>query len=86
MVWGSKKVGQGQQILLSRSYESYGKTVYDLRWTLKPIHSKEKDSHTVTITERANKWNMRQVIRRIEKHELVNEIEKLTRHNASVHL
>ena len=74
---GDKKVGPKKQVLLSKSCETYGDAVYDLRWTLKYIHPDGKTSHSVTITERANKWNMRKIIHRIEKYKIPKEIDAL---------
>ncbi len=58
-IWsGQKKVGPHKNVLLKRSCESFGDTVYDLRWSLKYIHKNGETSHTVTLTERASKWNL----------------------------
>ncbi len=78
---GEKKVGPKKRVLLSKSCETYGDTVFDLRWTLKYIHDNGKTSHSVTITERASKWNLRHVIRRVEKHRLPKEIDALVNRN-----
>ena len=78
---GEKKVGPQKNVLLSKSCETYGDAVYDLKWTLKYIHANGKTSHSVTITERASKWNLKRVIHHIEKHKLPNEIEALIRRN-----
>ena len=78
----NKKVGPGKRVLLSKSCETYGDAVYDLRWSLKYIHDNGRTSHSVTISERASKWNLRDTIRRIEKHELPKKIEEIIReHN-----
>lgn len=78
---GEKKVGPQKNVLLSKSCETYGDAVYDLKWTLKYIHANGKTSHSVTITERASKWNLKRVIHHIEKHKLPKEIEALIRRN-----
>ena len=74
---GEKKVGSKKQVLLSKSCETYGDAVYDLRWTLKYIHKNGQTSHSVTVSERAGKWNLKKTIRRVEKHVLPKEIEAL---------
>ncbi|MCR5851496.1 MAG: hypothetical protein K6G92_12450 [Bacteroidaceae bacterium] len=74
---GEKKVGSKKQVLLSKSCETYGDAVYDLRWTLKYIHKIGQTSHSVTVSERAGKWNLKKTIRRVEKHVLPKEIEAL---------
>lgn len=76
-----KKVGPKKQVLLSKSCETYGDTVYDLRWKLKYIHRNGKTSHAVTISERASKWNLRNTIRRIEKQVLPKKVEALIEEN-----
>lgn len=78
---GDKKVGPKKQVLMSRSCETYGNTVYDLRWTLKYIHANGKTSHSVTIAERASKWNLRRRIHIVEKYKLPKEIEALIHEN-----
>ena len=81
-IWsGQKKVGPHKNVLLKRSCESFGDTVYDLRWSLKYIHKNGETSHTVTLTERASKWNLKRVIHHIEKHKLPKEIDALIRRN-----
>jgi hypothetical protein len=74
---GDKKVGPQKKVILSRKCESFGDMVYDLRWTIKYIHENGKTSHSVTITERANKWDLRKVIRRVEKKALRQKIKDL---------
>ena len=78
---GDKKVGPRKRVLMSRSCEAYGDTVYDLRWTLKYIHANGKTSHSVTITDRASKWNLRRRIHIVEKYKLPKEIEALIHKN-----
>ncbi|MBR6142180.1 MAG: hypothetical protein IKQ37_10545 [Bacteroidaceae bacterium] len=78
---GNKKVGPQRSVLLSKSYETYGSAVYDLKWTLKYIHANGKTSHSVTITERASKWNLKKVIHIIERRRLPREIEALIQTN-----
>ena len=74
---GEKKTGPKKQVLVSKSCETYGDAVYDLRWTLKYIHKNGTPSHSVTISERASKWNLRHTIHKIEKHVLPKKIEEL---------
>ena len=76
---GKKKVGPNKRILLSKSFVVFGNTVYDLTWSMKYIHDNGKTSHSVTITERANKWNMKRVIKRVEKTKLPNTIDSIIR-------
>ena len=78
---GKEKVGPNKRILLSKSFEVFGSTVYDLTWSMKYIHDKGKTSHSVTITERANKWNMRRVIRRVEKSKLPRAIDSIIKNH-----
>lgn len=78
---GEKKVGPNKVILLKRGCETYGDVVYDLRWTLKYIHSNGQTSHSVNISERANKWDVRRTIKRIEAHELPKRIKQLIEDN-----
>ena len=81
-IWsGDKKAGPKKNVLVSKSCEIFGDTVYDLRWTLKYIHRNGKTSHSATISERASKWNLRRTIRRIEKHVLPKEVDELIRQN-----
>ena len=74
---GDKKVGPQRNVRLSKSCEIFGDTVYDLRWTLKYIHANGKTSHSVTITERASRWNLKKVIRLVERRKLPAAIEAL---------
>ena len=78
---GKKKVGPDKRILLSKSFVVYGETVYDLTWSMKYIHDNGKTSHSVTITERANKWNMRRVINRVEKKKLPSAIDAIIKNH-----
>ena len=78
---GKEKVGPNKRILLSKSFEVFGSTVYDLTWSMKYIHDNGKTSHSVTITERANKWNMRRVIRRVEKSKLPRAIDSIIKNH-----
>ena len=78
---GKKKVGPNKRILLSKSFVVFGNTVYDLTWSMKYIHDNGKTSHSVTITERANKWNMKRVIKRVEKTKLPNAIDSIIRNH-----
>ena len=82
-IWsGDKKVGPHKKVLMSRSCEIYQDTVYDLKWTLKYVHRNGKASHSVTISERASKWNLRRTIRKVEKHELPKKIDELIREHS----
>ena len=74
---GDKKVGPHKKVLISRKCETFGDMVYDLRWTLKYIHKNGKTSHSVTISERANKWDLRKIIQRTEKEMLPRKIKEL---------
>ena len=76
---GSKKVGPRKEVLLTKRCETYGGVVFDLKWTLKYIHSNGRTSHSVNFSERANSWNLRKVILRIEKEVLPKEIDALIR-------
>ena len=79
---GRKRIGPDGKILLTKRCESYIDTVYDLKWTLEYLSGKGKKPHIVTISERASKWNLRRVIRRIEKTKLPKEIDALvSRHS-----
>ena len=78
---GDKKVGPHKKVLISRKCESFGDMVYDIRWTLKYIHKNGKTSHSVTISERANKWDLRKIIRRVEKNTLPQKIKELIEQN-----
>lgn len=62
---------------MQKRCESYGGVVYDLIWTLKYIHSNGKTSHSVSFSERANPWNLRRIISRMENEVLPKEIDKL---------
>lgn len=80
ILWtGEKKVGPHNKILLSRNCETFGDMVYDLRWTIKCTQGNNKTSHSVTITERANKWDLRKVIHRVEKKALPQKIKELVK-------
>ena len=57
--------------------------VYDLRWTIKCTRGNNKTSPSVTITERANKWDLRKIIRKTEKHEVKRAIEELVEEKKS---
>ena len=84
ILWtGEKKVGPHNKILLSRNCETFGDMVYDLRWTIKCTQGNNKTSPSVTITERANKWDLRKVIRRVEKTALKQRIKELVAENES---
>ena len=78
---GKKKVGPKKEVLLSKSFVVYGEAVYDLTWSLKYIHSNGKTSHSVTISERANKWNLRGIIGRIEKTKLPKAIDSIIKNH-----
>lgn len=80
---GDKKVGPQKNIILSRRCETFGDMVYDLRWTIKYLQENGKTSPSVSITERANKWDLRKVIRRIEKTALKQRIKELVAENES---
>lgn len=80
---GDKKVGPQKNIILSRRCETFGDMVYDLRWTIKCTQGNNKTSPSVTITERANKWDLRKVIRRVEKTALKQRIKELVAENES---
>lgn len=73
-LWCStKRVGQGRNILLTRTYENFG-GVIDLIWRLEDIRKGGKPLRARCITERANAWNLQQTIRRIERGELQQEL------------
>ena len=74
---GDKKVGPHKEVHLSKKCETYGDMVYDIRWTLKYIHKNGKTSTPITISERANKWDLRKLIRRVEKDTLPGKIKEL---------
>lgn len=74
---GEKKTGPHKQIYLTRECETYGDMVYDIKWKLKYIHKNGQTSHTVTIAERANKWDLRKIIRRVEKTILPRKIKEI---------
>ena len=74
-------MGPKKNVLVSKSCEIFGDTVYDLRWTLKFIHKNGKTSHSVTISERSNRWSLRKTIHRIEKEELPKQIDALISKN-----
>ena len=78
-----KKVGPQKNIILSRRCETFGDMVYDLRWTIKYLQENGKTSPSVSITERANKWDLRKVIRRVEKTALKQRIKELVAENES---
>jgi hypothetical protein len=80
---GDKKVGPQKNIILSRRCETFGDMVYDLRWTIKYLQENGKTSPSVSITERANKWDLRKVIRRVEKTALKQRIKELVAENES---
>jgi len=74
---GDKKVGPHKEVYLSKKCETYGDMVYDIRWTLKYIYKDGKTSQPITISERANKWDLRKIIHKIEKDELPRKIKEL---------
>ena len=74
---GEKKTGPHKEVLLSKKCEIFGGVVYDLRWSLKYIHKNGETSHKVTITERANKWDFKTILRRTEKEVLPRKIKEL---------
>ena len=78
---GDKKMGPQKNVFVSKSCEIFGDTVYDLKWSLKYIHKNGKTSHSVTISERASRWNLRNTIRMIEKHVLPKEVDALISKN-----
>ena len=78
---GDKKIGPKKNVLVSKSCEIFGDTVYDIRWTLKYIHKNGKTSHSVTISERSNKWNLIKTIQRVEKQVLPKEADALISNN-----
>ncbi|MCR5534532.1 MAG: hypothetical protein K6F47_05100 [Bacteroidaceae bacterium] len=80
---GDKKIGPQKNIILSRRCETFGDMVYDLRWTIKYLQENGKTSPSVSITERANKWDLRKVIRRVEKTALKQRIKELVAENES---
>ena len=80
---GDKKVGPHKKVLLSRNCEIFGDMVYDLRWKLKYIHKNGQTSHAVTISERANKWDVRRCIKRIEREIIPGKIKQLIEDNMS---
>ena len=79
---GEKKVGPHKKVHMSKSCEIFQDTVYDLKWTLKYVHRNGKASHSVTIMERASKWNLRRIIHKVEKHELPKKIDELIREHS----
>ena len=74
---GDKKVAPQKNIIISRRCETFGDMVYDLRWTIKYLQENGKTSPSVSITERANKWDLRKVIHRVEKKTLPQKIKEL---------
>ena len=74
---GDKKVGPHKEVHLSKKCETYGDMVYDIRWTLKYIHKNGKTSTPITISERANKWDLRKLVRQIEKDIIPQKIKEL---------
>ena len=80
---GDKKIGPQKNIILSRRCETFGDMVYDLRWTIEYLQENGKTSPSVSITERANKWDLRKVIRRVEKTALKQRIKELVAENES---
>ena len=74
---GDKKMGPQKNVFVSKSCEIFGDTVYDLKWSLKYIHKNGKTSTPITISERANKWDLRKLIRQIEKDIIPQKIKEL---------
>ena len=81
---GEKKTGPNKEILISRRCETFGDMVYDLIWTLTYIYKNGKTSQPVSISERANKWDLRKIIRKTEKHEVKRAIEELVEEKKSI--
>lgn len=80
---GKKKAGPNKEVYISRNCETFGDMVYDLKWTLAYIYKNGKSSQQISISERANQWDLRKVIRRVEKNTLQQKIEELIAENTS---
>lgn len=78
---GEKKYPGRKNVLVSKSCQIYGDAVYDLRWKLKFVHKNGETSHSVNISERASKWNLKHIIRHVEKHVLPKEVDALVSKN-----
>ena len=68
---GTKRVSRRPLIRLVRQHVSYGKGVIDLTWKLKC------NGQTRYISERANDWNLFDVIRHVEHEQLPGEIQSM---------
>ena len=73
-LWRStKRVGQERNIRLTRKYDNYY-GVIDLVWKLEDRKQGGTPLRGRCIVERANTWNLRETIRRIEQGELLQEL------------
>ena len=74
---GKKKAGPNKEILITRKFDTFGDMVYDITWSLKYIHDNGQVSHSINISERANKWDLRRTIKKIEKNMIPDKITEL---------
>lgn len=64
---GVKVVGKNKRIRLSRTYESYHKSVVDLTWSMREILPDGKQSKPSVLQERVSDKNLRHVISHYER-------------------
>ena len=74
---GEKKVGPNKEVQLRKTCEIYGDAVYDITWTLRYIYKNGTTSHSVNISDRANKWDLRKTIKKIEEKVLPDKIKEV---------
>lgn len=72
-----KKRMYGGKIVVARSCEVYNDTVYDVRWQIKRIDRNGKKVASRTLQERANKWNLKHIIRRVENRVMPKVAEEM---------
>lgn len=76
--WGKRKRSMCRgKVIVTRSCEVYNDTVYDLRWQIKRIDHNGKKVASRTLQERANKWNLKNIIRSVEDSALSKVAEEM---------
>ena len=73
---GVKIVGKHKRIRLSRTYESYHKSVVDLTWSMREVLPDGKQSKPSVISERVSNVNLRRVISHYERQVVPHALER----------
>jgi len=71
---GKTKGGPHKEVIINRTYETYGGHVYDLLWSIKKRGSKRSSKH---LSLRANDWDVIDRIKYLEKNKLPDAIKEV---------